>query len=209
MLKVGLTGGLASGKSFAAAEFARLGCAVLEADKLGHQILADDMEARAEVVAEFGTGILAQGGTIDRKALAAIVFSDTGTLERLNAIVHPRVFDRIEGFFREVDQQAPNFVAMVEAAVMIESGSYKRYQRLVLAACPRDAQIERFVLRNGGSRADAESRIDRQMPLSEKRLYAHYVIDTGGTEEQTIGQVRDIFEKLRGEAAKSSGPMVN
>ena len=209
MLRVGLTGGLASGKSFAAAEFARLGCAVLEADKLGHQILVDDSEARAEVVAEFGTGILGPGGAIDRKALAAIVFADTGKLARLNAIIHPRVFDRIEGFFESVDRRAKNLVAMVEAAIMIESGSYKRYQRLVLASCSRDAQIERFVRRDGGTRADAESRIDRQMPLAEKRRYAHFVIDTGGTEEQTIRQVGEIYEKLQAEALRPSKATVN
>lgn len=209
MLRVGLTGGLASGKSFAAAEFARLGCAVLEADKLGHQILADDVEARAEVVAEFGMGVLGPGGAIDRKALASIVFANTDRLERLNAIIHPRVFDRIEGFFEAVDRRSANLVAMVEAAVMIESGSYKRYQRLVLASCPRDAQIERFVRRDGGTRADAESRIDRQMPLAEKRRYAHFVIDTGGTEEQTIRQVREIYEKLQAEALRPCGTTVN
>ena len=209
MLRVGLTGGLASGKSFAAAQFARLGCAVLEADRLGHQILADDLEARAEVVAEFGTGVLGPGGAIDRQALAAIVFADTGRLERLNAIIHPRVFERIEGFFEAVDRRATDLVAMVEAAIMIESGSYKRYQRLVLASCPRDVQIERFVRRDGGTRSDAESRIDRQMPLAEKRRYAHFVIDTGGTEEQTIRQVGEIYEKLRAEALRPSGATVN
>ena len=209
MLRVGLTGGLASGKSFAAAQFARLGCAVLEADRLGHQILADDLEARAEVVAEFGTGVLGPGGAIDRQALAAIVFADTGRLERLNAIIHPRVFERIEGFFKAVDRRATDLVAMVEAAIMIESGSYKRYQRLVLASCPRAVQIERFVRRDGGTRADAESRIDRQMPLAEKRRYAHFVIDTGGTEEQTIRQVGEIYKKLRAEALRPTGATVN
>ena len=209
MLRVGLTGGVASGKSFAAAEFARLGCAVLEADKLGHQILADDVKARAEVVAEFGMGVLGPGGAIDRKALASIVFANTDRLERLNAIIHPRVFDRIESFFEAVDRRSTNLVAMVEAAVMIESGSYKRYQRLVLASCPRDAQIERFVRRDGGTRADAESRIDQQMPLAEKRRYAHFVIDTGGTEEQTIRQVREIYEQLQAEALRPCGTTVN
>ena len=163
----------------------------------------------AKVVAEFGTGVLGPGGAIDRKALAAIVFADSGRLERLNAIIHPRVFERIEGFFQAVDRETANLVAMVEAAVMIESGSYKRYQRLVLASCPRDVQIDRFVRRDGGTRADAESRIDRQMPLAEKRRYAHFVIDTGGTEEQTIRQVGEIYEKLRAEALRPSGATVN
>ena len=98
MLRVGLTGGLASGKSFAAAELSRLGCTVLQADRLGHAILAEDAQARDEVASQFGEGVLTPNGEVDRKALAAVVFSEKRELDRLNAIVHPRVFDRIESF---------------------------------------------------------------------------------------------------------------
>ena len=150
MLKVGLTGGLASGKSFAAAEFGRLGCWVLQADGLGHQVLAEDAEVRDEIVGEFGRGVLDSGGGISRKALSEIAFSDAAKLERLNAIVHPRVFAGFDRFFAQVAARDPRGVAMVEAAIMIESGSYKRYRRLVLAACPRQVQIERFMLRDRG-----------------------------------------------------------
>ncbi len=201
MLKVGLTGGLASGKSFAGAEFERLGCALLQADKLGHRILAEDLEARAEIVREFGQGVLTEEGAISREALAAIAFSDKERLQSLNAIVHPRVFAGFERFFDEVAARDPDAVAMVEAAIMIESGSYKRYQRLVLAACPQELQIERFMLRDGASRQEAESRIARQMPLDEKRRVAHFVIDTGGTEAETLRQVRSVYRRLRAEAA--------
>ena len=203
MLRVGLTGGLASGKSFAASEFERLGCAVLQADKLGHRILAEDLEARDEIVREFGQGILSEDGAISRKALSAIVFSDKNRLQRLNAIVHPRVFAGLERFFGEVETRDPDAVAMVEAAIMIESGSYKRYQRLVLAACPRELQIERFMRRDGASRQEAESRIARQMPLEDKRRFAHFLIDTGGTEAETLRQVRAVYGRLRAEAAQA------
>lgn len=203
MLRVGLTGGLASGKSFAASEFERLGCAVLQADKLGHRILAEDLEARDEIVREFGQGILSEDGAISRKALSAIVFSDKNRLQRLNAIVHPRVFAGLERFFGEVETRDPDAVAMVEAAIMIESGSYKRYQRLVLAACPRELQIERFMRRDGASRQEAESRIARQMPLEDKRRFAHFLIDTGGTEAETLRQVRTVYGRLRAEAAQA------
>ena len=202
MLRVGLTGGLASGKSFAAAEFGRLGCAILQADRLGHRVLAEDSDVRAEVVAEFGARVLAPDGAIDRGALAAVVFSDERCLERLNAIIHPRVFLHVDEFFRNVEAADPSAVAIVEAAIMVESGSYRRYERLVLAACPRAMQIERFVKREGGSRAEAESRLARQMPLEKKRPYAHFVIDTGGTEEQTLEQVREVFAGLRAEAIR-------
>ena len=203
MLRVGLTGGLASGKSFAASEFERLGCAVLQADKLGHRILAEDLEARDEIVREFGQGILSEDGAISRKALSAIVFSDKTRLQRLNAIVHPRVFAGLERFFGEVEMRDPDAVAMVEAAIMIESGSYKRYQRLVLAACPRELQIERFMRRDAASRQEAESRIARQMPLEDKRRFAHFLIDTGGTEAETLRQVRTVYGRLRAEAAQA------
>ena len=200
MLRVGLTGGLASGKSFAAREFERLGCAVLQADKLGHRILADDPGALHEVARAFGPGVLDESGAIDRKALGATVFSDTSKLERLNAIVHPRVFERLERFFLDVESSDRDAVAMVEAAIMVESGSYKRYQRLVLAACPREMQIERFVRREGASREEAESRIDRQLPLEEKRRHVHFVIDTSGTKVETLCQVAEVYRELSAEA---------
>lgn len=208
MLKVGLTGGLASGKSFVGQEFERLGCAVLQADKLGHRILADDPSALRQVVREFGSGVLDASGSIDRKALGAAVFSDKGRLERLNAIVHPRVFERLDRFFLDVQAGHPDAVAMVEAAVMVESGSYKRYQRLVLTACPQEMQIERFVLREGATREEAEARISRQMPLEEKRKFADYVIDTSGAKEDTLGQVREVYGKLRAEAARRDAERV-
>lgn len=200
MLRVGLTGGLASGKSFAAAEFERLGCAVLQADRLGREILAEDPAARAAVAAEFGPSVMTSDGAVDRKALAAVAFADSDRLARLNAIIHPRVFERIEAFFREVEARAADAVAMVEAAIMIETGSYRRYQRLVLTECPPEAQVERFVRRSGGSRAEAEARLARQMPPEEKRRFADFVVDTGGTEPETLAQVREVHRKLRAEA---------
>ncbi len=203
MLKVGLTGGLASGKSFAAAEFERLGCRLLHADAIGRGILSDDAEARAEVVSAFGSGILDSDGGIARRELASVAFADERSLERLNAIIHPRVFRRIDEFFREIESSHPYAVAMVEAAIMLESGSYRRYDRLVLAACPRRTQIQRFVEREGGTAAEAESRMARQMPLADKLTYADFVIDTSGTEERTLGQVREVYAKLRAAAERT------
>lgn len=201
MLRVGLTGGLASGKSFAAVEFQRLGCTVLQADRLGHSVLEKDGAVRDEVVEAFGPGVLGTDGAIERKALAAAVFPDPARLERLNAIVHPRVFAGIERFFREAEARDPGGIAIVEAAIMIESGSYKRYQRLVLAACPPAMQVERYRQRAGATREEADSRIARQMPLEEKRRIADYVIDTSGTKKRTIRQVRRVYRELCAEAA--------
>jgi dephospho-CoA kinase len=200
MLRVGLTGGLASGKSFAASEFERLGCAVLHADQLGHAILAEDAAVLGEVTAAFGEGVLRADGAIDRKTLAGVVFASKDKLERLNAIVHPRVFERVEDFFQQTARRDPSAVALVEAAIMVETGSYRRYDRVVLAACPREAQIDRFVRREGGTRDEAEARLGRQMPLEDKRKFADFVIDTSGSEAETLEQVRRVYRQLRSEA---------
>ena len=202
MVKVGLTGGLASGKSFIGAELERLGAHVLEADKLGHAILMPDGEAYADVVKLFGNEILSTDNTIDRKRLGAIVFADPEKLKQLNALVHPHVFKRQNQFFAEIEARDPDAVAVVEAAIMVESGSYKNYDRLILAACPRDVQIARFVERERSTVEEAESRLDRQMPLEEKRKYADFVIDTAGSRSKTLAQVEDVYRKLRGEAQR-------
>lgn len=202
MIKVGLTGGLASGKSFIGAELERLGAHVLEADKLGHAILMTDGEAYADVVELFGNEILSADSTIDRRKLGAIVFADPEKLKQLNALVHPHVFKRQNQFFAEIEARDPDAVAVVEAAIMVESGSYKNYDRLILAACPRDVQIARFVERERSTVEEAESRLDRQMPLEEKRKYADFVIDTAGSRSKTLAQVEDVYRKLRGEAQR-------
>ena len=204
MLTVGLTGGLASGKSFAAAEFERLGCRVLRADEIGRSLLRDNPEVRDEIIGAFGPGVAPAGGRIDRRALAGVVFASPEKLERLNRIVHPRVFRRIDDFFEGIRSSVPSAVALVEAAIMIETGSYRRYDRIVLAACPREVQVGRFVARGSGSRTDAEARLCRQMPLEEKRRYAHHVIDTGGSKAETLSQVGALYRRLRQMAVSES-----
>ncbi len=208
MLKVGLTGGLASGKTFAANEFQRLGCAILQADRVGHEVLADDAEARRLIIEAFGPQVANPSGAIDRQALAGIVFKDKARLERLNAIVHPRVFERIDQFFATIEDAGSGAVAIVEAAIMIESGSYVRYDRLVLAACSTETQIHRYMEREGTGRDQAEARIARQMPLDEKRRYADFVIDTNGSEADTTRQVREVFGKLRTAASQAASTRI-
>lgn len=205
MLKVGLTGGLASGKSFAASEFERLGCPLLHADRVGRDLLADDAGAREETIAAFGSGIIIGDGSVDRSALARLVFADPAKLARLNAIIHPRVFRRIDAFFDAIGRRDPGAVAIVEAAIMIETGSYRRYDRVVLVACPRELQVRRFVERGSGTRADAEARLGRQMPLDEKRRFAHHVIDSGGSKDETLAQVRRLHGQLQAAASRRAG----
>ena len=200
MLKVGLTGGLASGKTFAAGLLAEHGCHVIHADRLGHEALLPDSEAYPAVIQEFGCDILRADGEIDRKILGKLVFSDPERLEVLNSLVHPYVFRRQEEFFTRVAADDPAGVAVVEAAIMIEVGSYKRYDRLVVTYCAPEQQIERFLEREGGSEEDARARLARQMPLAEKRNYADYIIDTSGSKQDTARGVEQVYRKLHAEA---------
>ena len=200
MLRIGLTGGLASGKSFVGQALASLGCHVISADELGHQVLLPGAEAYEEVVREFGPGVLAPDGTVDRSKLAAEVFGRPDRLARLNGIVHPSVIRREERMLGEFQARDPNGIAVVEGAILIETGSYRRFDKIVLAVALREQQIERAAGR-GLSREQAIARIDRQMPLEEKRKYADYVIDTSGRKEDTLRQVREVYQALRGTAA--------
>jgi dephospho-CoA kinase len=133
--------------------------------------------------------------------LGAIVFADQEQLKKLNAIIHPHVFRREEVFFDQVAEKDPTGVAIIEAAIMIEVGSYKRYDRIVLADCPLETQIERFMERNNASREQALARIERQMPLEMKRQYADYVIDTSGPMPRTKELARAVYVKLKEEAS--------
>jgi dephospho-CoA kinase len=198
---IGLTGGIASGKSFVAEALAGYGCFVIQADEIGHQVLARGGEAYAEAVREFGAEILADGcgdsSEIDRRRLASLVFADAENLARLNAIVHPAVIRREEELTAEFFAREPRGIAVVEAAILIETGSYRRFDKLILVFCDREQQIQRALRRAGSAEADIRARIDRQMPLEEKRKYADFVIDTSATKEDTLRQTRAIYEELR------------
>jgi dephospho-CoA kinase len=197
MLRVGLTGGLASGKSHVGRALAELGCEVISADELGHLALEPDGEACAPVVREFGGGILDEGGRIDRRKLAAEVFGHPDRLELLNSLVHPVVIRREEELIAQAAARDPNGIVVVEAAILIETGSWRRFDRLILAVCPLEAQVERAMHRDGMTREQALMRIARQMPLEEKRKYAHFVVDTSGAREETDRQTLAVFQSLR------------
>jgi dephospho-CoA kinase len=197
MLKVGLTGGLACGKTFVGEEFARLGCFLIQADEIGHEVLTRGGEAYGPVVDEFGREILAPDGEIDRRALAARVFGAPDRLATLNALVHPSVFRREDQLIAEFAAREPHGIAVVEAAILIETGSYTRFDRMVLVTCPEELQVERALRRPGAVEADVRARISRQMPLEEKRKFAHFVINASGEKEDTLRQTRAVYEALR------------
>jgi dephospho-CoA kinase len=197
MLRVGLTGGLACGKTFVGEALAELGCHLIQADELGHQVLLPSGEAYADVVREFGQGILNEDGTVDRKRLAAEVFGKPERLETLNRLVHPHVFRRERELIEQFAQSDPRGIVVVEAAILIETGTYKNYDRLILVECEEQQQIERSIKRNHTDRAEVLARLRRQMPLAEKRRFAHYVIDTSGSKEETLRRVREVYDALR------------
>jgi dephospho-CoA kinase len=197
MLKVGLTGGLASGKTFVGQTLASLGCHLIRADEIGHEVLMPSGPAYGPAISEFGRGILDETGRIDRRRLAAEVFGNPDRLERLNAIVHPLVIRREQELIAQFESSDPGGIAVVEAAILIETGSYKRFSRIILVVCEFEQQISRAMKRDGLSREEVTARLDRQMPLEEKRKFADYVVDTSGAKENTIGQTREVYYALR------------
>jgi dephospho-CoA kinase len=197
MLRVGLTGGFATGKSNVGRVLAELGCRVISADRLGHEALEPDGEAYAPVVRAFGGGILDERGRIDRRRLADEVFSRPERLELLNSFVHPVVIRRQEQLIAEAGAADPGGIVVVEAAILIETGHWRRYDRLILAVCSVEAQVERAMKRDGLTREEVLARLARQMPLDEKRKYAHYVIDTSGAREDTYRQTLEVYHSLR------------
>jgi dephospho-CoA kinase len=197
MLKVGLTGGLASGKTFVGCVLEELGCYLIQADQLGHEVIAPGGESYAAMVREFGSGILDQSGQIDRRALAAQVFPDPQRLAVLNRMVHPPVLKREAELLAAFAARQPDGVAVVEAAILIETGSYQRFDRIILVTCDLELQVKRAVKRDGLSEAEVRARLERQMPLAEKRKFAHFVIDTSGEKEQTVEQTRAVYQALR------------
>lgn len=196
-LHVGLTGGLASGKSFVGSVLAEFGCFLIDADQLGRAMLAPGGGAVDTVVREFGREILNDQGAIDRRRLAAIVFPDPARLAVLNALIHPPVRARAEALAEAFFRQHPNGIAVTEAAILIETGSYRNYARLILAVCEPEQQIERAMARDGLSRREVLDRLERQIPLQEKVNYADYIIDTSGPKEHTREQTRAVYQSLR------------
>jgi dephospho-CoA kinase len=196
MLKLGLTGGIASGKSAVAAMLREMGFAVLDADSLAHKLIEPGQPAYDEVLQEFGQSVLAPDGRVDRAKLSAIVFNDRAKLDRLNAIVHPRVAEVIFSQFEVWRRAGVRDAVFVEAALLIESGIHKNLDGLVVAWCDPDQQLERLVAR-GLSQAEARRRTAAQLSVEEKVRLASEKIDCSGSLEETRRQVEALASKLR------------
>jgi dephospho-CoA kinase len=196
MLRLGLTGGIASGKTAVAAMLRELGFAVLDADSLAHTLSEPGQPAYDEVVREFCAEILDSDKRINRSKLAAAVFADHAKLDRLNAILHPRVEAAVHREFEEWSRDRTRNAAFVEAALLVEAGFHKKLDGLVVTWCRPEQQLERLRAR-GFSDADARRRIAAQLPVEEKLRYATEKIDCSGTLEETRGQVEALAAKLR------------
>jgi dephospho-CoA kinase len=202
MLRLGLTGGIASGKSAVAGMLRERGFSVIEADLLAHALMEPGQPAYAETVREFGAGVLEPSGRIDRGKLGAMVFADRGKLERLNGILHPRVEEEIVRQFGEWEKGGVRDAVFVEAALLVEAGYQKNLDGLVVAWCRPEQQVQRLLAR-GLNEDEARRRIAAQMPAQEKLKYATEKIDCSGSLEGTRRQVGELAAKLRQGAAGS------
>jgi dephospho-CoA kinase len=201
MLRLGLTGGIASGKSVVATMLREMAFRVIDADSLAHQLTEPGRPAYEEIVREFGRDIAGADDRIDRAKLAAIVFADRAKLGRLNAIVHPRVQDAVFEKFDDWERSGASDAAFVEAALLVEAGFHKGLDGLVVAWSTAEQQLERLLAR-GSSETEARRRIAVQMPVEEKLQYATERIDCSGSLEETRRQVEALAAKLRRQTSK-------
>ena len=198
MLKVGLTGSIAVGKSYVLGVLAELGCSVLDADRTAREVVEPGTPGLARIAEEFGVDVLAPDGALDRKRLGAIVFADDEKRKLLNSIVHPLVFAEQDRWLSEQERIDPDGIAVIDAALMIESGGYKRFDQLIVVWCDADVQLRRLMARDHISESEAEKRISAQMPQSEKKKFADHLINTTFGFEDTLRQTEEVFRKLKG-----------
>ncbi len=200
MLRVGLTGGVACGKSTVADMFAKLGAQIVDADAIAHELYRPGEAVYQELVNHFGQEIIKVSGDLDRARLASIVF-DGGRVEELNKIVHPAVIKRQEQWMREVGEKDPYAVAMVEAALIFEAGVKERFDKIIVVTCKPAQKISRFAQRTGMpealARADVERRNKAQISDEEKARRADYVIDNSASQDETSHQVQRIYAELQ------------
>ncbi|MDT5060167.1 MAG: dephospho-CoA kinase [Acidobacteriota bacterium] len=197
MLRVGLTGSIGVGKSFVSSVFAELGCHVLDADKTAREVVAAGTPGLRAVAEAFGSGILQPDGTLDRAALGAIIFADEEKRLLLNSILHPYIIAVQDEQLREWETFDAGGIAIIEAALMIESGGYKRFDKLIVIHCSPEIQLERLMARNHLSREEAALRTGAQMSQEEKKHHANFLIDTSNGFDDARGQTLKVYEKLR------------
>ncbi|MFY9560409.1 MAG: dephospho-CoA kinase [Terriglobales bacterium] len=213
MLKVGLTGGIASGKSVVGEMFVKQGARLILADSIAHELMQPGQAVYEEVVRRFGREILYPDGSIHRARLASLAFGAPGgaapaRVKELNAIVHPVVVKREDEWMEEVGRRDPGAIAMVEAALILEAGVADRFDRLIVVTCRPEQRIQRFAARlsisEEAARAEVRRRMAAQIPDEEKIKAADFVIDNSGSLDATQEQVRRVFATLKTEASQKS-----
>lgn len=206
MLKVGLTGGIASGKSTVARMLEELGAHLVDTDQLARQAVEPGSPALAEIAAAFGPGVLDESGGLDRRGLREVVFSDAAARARLNAIVHPRVASLAGEELARLEADHPAGVALVDVPLLFESGWDRRYPVNLVVYVPPATQVARLMARDQVDETQARAALAAQMPLEDKRQRAHFVIDNSGGLEETFAQVRAVWSELLKLAASHSQP---
>ncbi len=197
MLKVGLTGSIAVGKSYVCTFLRELGFFTLDADQTAREVVEPNTRGWQLIVDNFGQEALQSDNTLDRVKLSAIIFSDQSKRQLMNSIVHPLVFEAQNKWLAERESENPRNIAIIDAALMIESGGYRRFDKLIVVWCKPEIQLERLMARSNLSETEALKRINSQMPQEEKKRYADYLIDTSQGFDATKLQVVEIFEQLQ------------
>ena len=200
-LLVGLTGSIATGKSTVSRMFAHLGARVIDADLLAREVVMPGQPAYLRIVEEFGSHVIQADGSLDRKALGAIVFADPARRKRLEEITHPVIGLRQQRVLSVLDEEAFEGAVIWDAALLFESGGAARMDRVIVVYADPEIERQRLMERDGLSDADARARIASQMPIAEKAKLAHHVIDNSGTRDETERQVRVVYGLLLGELA--------
>ena len=197
MLKVGLTGSIAVGKSFVCEVLRELGAVVLDADETAREVVKPNTTGLRKIVENFSEEILQSNDELDRIKLGAIIFADDAKRQLLNSIVHPLVIEAQNDWLNRREQENPHGIAVIDAALMIESEGYKRFTKLIVVWCESAIQLKRLMLRNSLSETEALKRINAQMSQDKKKRYADFLIDTSAGFEDTRQQTIKVFEQLR------------
>lgn len=196
MFVVGLTGGIASGKSVVSNMLRDLGASIIDADEISREVMIPHTKCWEEVIASYGSELLLEDLTIDRKKLAISVFKDSKKIKKLNRIVHPYIMQRIEEMIDEIRDKDPQALVIVDAALLVETGVYKHYDKLIVVYVNKETQLKRLIIRDAMSEEEAESRIDLQSPLTEKLKVADYIIENEGSLSKTREEVEKVYKAL-------------
>jgi dephospho-CoA kinase len=200
MLRAALTGGIATGKSYCMSRFAARGVPVIDADVLARDAVADGSPGLAAVVSRFGPDVLHSDGSLDRPALARLIFADRTARADLEAIVHPHVYRRVRDWFARLPLQTP--VAIADIPLLFETGHQHEFDRVIVAACEPPTQLSRLMTRNGLAEHEARARLAAQWPIEEKTARADYVIRTDGPFADTDAQVDAVLQRLNEEKGR-------